>query len=210
MNQLTIPICIFVRVSLASMSFERQVHELKEYGATKNFVVTETIATKISGYKVDERKDIEKLIEGAKKGLFKKVLVLEVSRIGRRAKEIRSTIDKLHSYGVSIIFKNLGVIESLVDGKESFVTNIIISIYSELAGEERRILVERINSGLEQAKRSGKILGRRKGSSESDEELLKKYSSLIRDLKNGISLRKCEKIHEVSRNTIIKVKRLMN
>jgi DNA invertase Pin-like site-specific DNA recombinase len=33
-------------------------------------------------------------------------------------------------------------------GNESFVTNIIIAIYSELAQEEKRILSERIKSGM--------------------------------------------------------------
>lgn len=206
-----IPICLFVRVSSLKQEFGRQVSELNEYADKNGYLIVKTIATKISGNSnSDERVDLQNLLESASKGEFKKVIVTEVNRLGRKAKDIRSTIDKLHALGISIVFKNLSGIESLVDGKESFVTNIIIAIYSELAQEERRILIERINSGLAEAKRKGKTLGRKIGSSETQIEFLKKYSSLIKDIKNGISLNKCMKIHNVSKNTIIKVKKLIS
>lgn len=210
MNHPVIPVCLFVRVSTANQDYERQIAELTLYAHERGYKVVETIATKISGYKATIRQDLDQLYHGARQGLFKKVLVLEVSRLGRKSKEIRATIDRLHSYGVPVVFKNLQGIESLTDGQESFVTNIIISIHAELAQEERRLLVERIQSGLEQAKRSGKKLGRRVGSKEKDEEVLKKYSSLVRDLKKGFPLTQCMKLHDASRNTVIKVKRLMS
>lgn len=209
MNQILIPVCLFVRVSTANQDYERQIAELTQYAREKGYEVTKVIATKISGYKATIRQDLEQLYQGAKQGLFKKVLVLEVSRLGRKAKDIRATIDRLHYYGVPVVFKNLQGIESLTDGQESFVTNIIISIHAELAQEERRLLVERIQSGLEQAKRNGKKLGRRVGSKEKDEQVLKKYSGLVRDLKRGLSLTQCMKLHDASKNTVIKVKRLM-
>jgi DNA invertase Pin-like site-specific DNA recombinase len=208
-NENLISVCLFVRVSTQKQEFDRQIQELTDYSLKNGYSISKTIATKISGNSnSSERDDLSVLLDSASKGEFKKVIVTELSRLGRKAKDIRSMIDKLHSMGISIVFKNLSGIESLVDGKESFVTNIIIAIYTELAQEERRILVERINSGLAEAKRKGKILGRKKGSSENQTDFLKKYSSLIRDLKNGLSLNKCMKVHEVSKNTVIKVKKL--
>ena len=86
-------------------------------------------------------------------------------------------------------------------------TNIIISIYSELAQEERRVLSDRIKSGLVNARHKGKQIGRPQGK-QDDEALLKKYPRLITDLKKGLSLSQCQKLHDVSRNTAIKVRRL--
>lgn len=206
-----IPVCLFVRVSSLKQEFSRQVSELNDYANKNGCLIVKTIATKISGNSnSDERVDLQNLLESASNGEFKKVIVTELNRLGRKAKDIRSTIDKLHALGISIIFKNLSGIESLVDGKESFVTNIIIAIYSELAQEERRILIERIQSGLKEAKRKGKTLGRKIGSSESQTDFLKKYGSLTKDIRNGISINKCMKIHNVSKNTIIKVKKLIS
>lgn len=62
-------------------------------------------------------------------------------------------------------------------------------------------LSERMKSGLEKAKAQGKQLGRPTNSEESDEKLMKKYSKLIQDLKNGLSLNKCMKIHGVSNHS---------
>lgn len=210
MNQSEILVGALVRVSTKKQDYQRQIEEIKTFAAANNWRITKTIASKLSGVKEShKRTDIQELKESVIRKEFKKVIVLETNRLGRIAKEIRATIDFLHAHGVSVVFKNLGGIESLTDGKESFVTNIIIAIYAELAQEERRILIERIESGLEQAKRNGKILGRRIGSNESESDFLKKYTKISKDIKNGISLAKCSKIHCVSKNTVIKLKKII-
>lgn len=204
-------VCLFVRVSTNKQDYERQINELNEYCHQKGFNITKTIATQISGTKTEkDRPDIKELFESAKQKLFNKVLVCEISRIGRNAKDIRNTIDFLHKIKIPIIFKNLGGLESLDEiGNESFVTNIIIAIYSELAQEEKRTLSERVKSGLENARKKGKIIGRAKGTTISRDKLLKQYKNVANDLKNGFSLNRCVKLHGVSKNTVIKVKKTL-
>ena len=202
-------ICLFIRVSSQAQEYDRQILELKNYCSNNGYVIVKTIATKITGSKTrEERPDLIELLTSAKKGLYDKVLVTEISRIGRNAKDIRSTIDQLHSNRVGVIFKNLSL-ESLDEkGEETFVTNIIISIYAEMAQEEKKILVSRIKSGIESAKANGKRIGRPLGA-EDKTTLLKKYHRLVVDLKAGLSLRKAMKIHEISKSTVIKVKRII-
>lgn len=202
-------VCLFIRVSTDKQDLSRQLNELDGYCQQQGYTITETISTQISGTKTEKnRPDILKLFDAAKKKLFDAVLVTEISRLGRNAKDIRNTIDVLHKLKIPIIFKNLGGLQSLDDnGDESFVTNIIISIYSELAQEERRMLSERVKSGLDNARKKGKIIGRAKGTVKSKENLLKQYSKLATDLKNGFSLNQCMKLHNVSKNTVIKVKK---
>ena len=202
-------VCLFIRVSTDKQDYQRQILELNEFCRQKNFTVTETIATKITGTKTfQDREDLQRLFKSAAAKSFDKVVVSEVSRIGRNAKDIRHTIDYLHSKKIAVVFRNLGGLESLDDkGNESFVTNIIIAIYSELAQEEKRILSERIKSGLVSARHKGKRIGRPEGQQDA-ETLLKKYSRLAADLRKGLSLTQCQKLHGVSRNTAIKVKRL--
>jgi len=211
MNQQVNRACLFIRVSTDKQDYQRQILELNVFCRQKNLEVAETIATKITGTKTfQDREDLQLLFKSAASKKFDKVVVSEISRIGRNAKDIRNTIDYLHSKKIAIVFRNLGGLESLDDhGNESFVTNIIIAIYSELAQEEKRILSERIKSGLVNAKHKGKQIGRPEGKQE-DEVLLKKYSRLAADLKKGLSLSQCQKLHDVSRNTAIKVKRLLS
>jgi DNA invertase Pin-like site-specific DNA recombinase len=210
MRNKTTRVCLFIRVSTQQQDYDRQVLELTQYCEDKGLTITKTIATKISGTKkYNERPDVQELFQAAKAKQFDKVVVSEISRIGRNARDIRNTINYLHDRGISIIFKNLGGLESLDDGgNESFVTNIIIAIYSELAQEEKRILSERIKSGLDSAKSKGKHIGRPEGTTMTKEDILKKYPRLILDLKNGMSLTAAMKVHVVSKGTVIKVKKL--
>ena len=201
-------VCLFIRVSSEKQDYDRQVRELTQYCQDRHLLVTKTIATKVSGAKTHkDRPDIKELFEAANRKEFDRVIVTEVSRIGRNAKDIHNTINYLHDRKISVIFQNLGGLESLDNGNESFVMNIIISIYSELAQEERRILSERIRSGLNHAKAKGTRLGRPEGTTMKKDVILKKYSKLANDLKNGVSLRRCIKLHDLSKGTVLKVKK---
>ena len=105
---------------------------------------------------------------------------------------------------------NLGCIELIEEnGNVSYVTKHIIAIYSEIAQEEQRILSERVKSGINEAKRKGKLIGRPKGTVPVETVRIK-YKKLILDLKNGHSLSQCAKLHGLSRNTIVKVKKIIS
>ncbi len=200
--------CLFIRVSTQVQDYDRQISDLTSYCEQKGYVISKTIATKITGTKTfADREDLQELLAAANRNEFQKVIVTEISRIGRNARDIRNTIDHLHRKKIAVVFKNLGGLESIDEnGNESFVTNIIIAIYSELAQEEKRILSERIRSGLAEARRKGKRVGRPSGGEDLN-VMKKKYSKLIADLQKGNSLTECCKLHGVSRNTVIKVKK---
>ena len=202
--------CLFIRVSTAQQDYDRQISDLTEYCQQKGYAIAKVIATKITGTKtLADRQDLQELLSAANRNEFQKIIVSEISRIGRNARDIRNTIDQLHRKKIAVVFKNLGGLESIDDsGNESFVTNIIIAIYSELAQEEKRILSERIKSGLAEARRKGKRMGRPEGA-EDISGLKKKYAKLIADLQRGNSLTECCKLHGVSRNTVIKIKKRM-
>lgn len=203
-------ICVFIRVSTHLQDYGRQHAELMEWCSAKGYLVTKVVAGTVSGTKRNaERVDITELKASAFRGEFDKVLVTEISRLGRNADQIRAVIRFLHELKIPVIFKNLGCIESLDEkGEEAFVSNLIIAIHAEQAQEEKRLLRERIVSGLANAARKGKQIGRPAGV-ETAEDTLSKYPSLTKDIAAGISVRKCMKIHSVSMTTIVKVKRLM-
>ena len=203
-------VCLLIRVSSEKQDTRRQLIELTGFCKKHKYQIVRTISSKISGTKTNtDRPDLIELIQAAKRKEFKKVIVTEISRLGRKAKDIRHTIDHLHQQKISIVFKNFAGLESLDDrDNETFVTNIIISIYAELAQEEGKLISERTKSGLVAARQRGAILGRPKGK-EKHSEFLKHYPKLIADLKRGLTLSQCQKLHGVCRNTVIKVKKLI-
>jgi DNA invertase Pin-like site-specific DNA recombinase len=203
-------VCLLIRVSSEKQDTRRQLIELTDFCKRNKFKIVRTISSKISGTKTEsDRPDLIELLQAAKRREFKKVVVTEISRLGRKAKDIRNTIDQLHQQKISIVFKNFAGLESLDDrGNETFVTNIIISIYAELAQEEGKLISERTKSGLVAARKRGSILGRPRGK-EKNAVFLKRYPKLIADLNRGLALRKCAKLHGVCRNTVIKVKKVI-
>jgi len=200
-------ICLFVRVSTEKQDYDRQINELTKYCEERNFTITKTIATQISGRK-DIRPDIEELLLAAKNNEFDSVLVTEISRLGRKAKDLRLTIDTLHELKKTILFKNLGGLESLDEnGNESFVTNIIISIYTELAQEEVRILRERIKSGIQNFKKKGGIMGRRLYKEENPQEFLDKYTNILPEIYT-LSIADLMAKYDLSKGTVVKIRKV--
>jgi DNA invertase Pin-like site-specific DNA recombinase len=208
MNQPKIKVCLFIRVSMQKQDYNRQVTELTTFCAQKGWEVTKIIANKITGTKSNkDRHDIDELFKTANGKTYNKVVVSEISRIGRTSKGIRSVIDYLHDRKIAVVFKNLGGLESLDDnGSETMVMNIVIAVHAEMAQEEKREQRDRIISGLEHAKKSGKILGRPK-EKESRSSFLSKYKKLVIDIKRGLSLNELRTLHKISKNTAIKARR---
>jgi len=202
------PVLILVRVSTNRQDFNHQLTDLKKYCEQMNYNVIHIIKSIVTGNTTNKKRlDLQELLEVAKTKSFDKVIITEISRLGRRPNEIRSILDQLHAQKISVVFRQLGVESLDQDGKEGLISRLIVSIHSEIASNERELLSQRVKSGLAHARSKGKQIGRPVNSGMTDQNLLKKYKKLVADLSNGLSLRKCEKIHGITRTTIIKVKR---
>lgn len=205
-------VVIFARVSTndGRQNTTRQTSELKALCDKNNWQIVQTIAEEISGAKSREKRSgLKQLIELAKNSKIDKVVISEVSRLGRKVSDGISIIDELTENGVSIYIQNIGMETLLSNGKPNYMFKPILLTLMGFAEMEREQLRARVKSGLENAKRNGVTLGRPTGSSKSDKELLKQYASLVRDLSDGLSIRKAAKIHDVSPTTAQKVKRAM-
>lgn len=75
-----------------------------------------------------------------------------------------------------------------------------------MARAEFETLRERIMSGLNEARKKGVKLGRPEGSKSSADELLKKHQDIVRNLKNGQSVRNTGKITGKGFSTVQRVK----
>lgn len=207
---MNIPTAIFGRVSSDQQDFKRQVNDLEKTAAKNGWSVVAIITEKISGAKSnEERKGIQQLLEDARYGLFKKVMVTEVSRLGRSTIETLKLVEELHSLGISIYLQDLNA-ETLNDkGEVSFQTEIMLHMLSLFAKNERRNLIDRIRSGMNAAKAKNIHCGRPSGSIEVEEEFLKKYPKVVEGLKKGFSVRECVKLYDTSLATVSKVRKML-
>ncbi|MBN8820421.1 MAG: recombinase family protein [Spirosoma sp.] len=205
---------IFVRVSKKEQDYHRQLEDLRAVAQTQSAHVVTEISEKISGVRTNqERGGIQELLQLCRQGTIHKVLVCEVSRLGRSTVEVLQVVEELTRLGISIYVHNFGI-ETLKNGKRNPVAQFMFTLLAKFARLERETLRERILSGMEEARRQGKKIGRPDGRVEEKSVFLKKYSSVARNLRAGLSVRKTaarrsDKLCEVSINTVRKVKALL-
>jgi DNA invertase Pin-like site-specific DNA recombinase len=205
-----VPVAILVRVSTEKQDVDRQVFELQEVAGTLGWEVIEVLQETISGAAVEsDRSGIERVLELARVGRIRKVLVHEVSRIARKNSTAHRFVEELEELRVSLYWHAQRIETLLPSGRRNPAASIMFSLLAEMARSERETLIDRINSGIADAKRQGVHCGRPVGSSLSRDEFLKKHRDVARQLRAGQSVRNAAKITGKGVSTVQRVQAAM-
>ena len=203
-------VVILARVSTNKQDYDRQVVELTEYCNRVGWEVAEVFANKVSGAKsTEERTEIQDMIVYIKTNDIKRVVVLEISRLGRNTLEALKVIQVLNENGVSLYIKNYNLETLNPDGKPNPVASLITTILLEIASMERLTIQERMASGrdkyIAKCRKEGVKMGRPSSYRKSDDEYKEQYSKEISLLRKGISLRNIYAITGTSVGTLRKL-----
>lgn len=206
-------VVILARVSTQAQDYRRQVNELNEYCDRVGWEVSRVFANKVSGAKtLEERSEIVEMVEYIKSNDVKRVVCLEISRLGRNTLEALKVINYLNEHGVSLYIKNYNL-ETLVDGKVNPVSSLICTILLEIGSLERNSIIERTTSGRNQyiakCKEQGIKMGRPSSYRKSDEAYKDQYSKEISLLRKGISLRNVQAITGTAVGTLRKLSKFV-
>ena len=200
----------FVRVSTLTQETDRQVSELLSYAESQGYEVTEICREQVSGNAEEEhRHGLQRAEELARSGAVEKILVHEVSRLARRNSVAHRFVVVLEEVGVSLYWHQQGIETLMPNGKRNPAAAIMFALLAEMARAERETLSERIKSGLREAKKKGRTLGRSEGSGLSERELLRKHSDIWRRLREEHSIRNSAKITGKGVSTVERVKAAM-
>jgi DNA invertase Pin-like site-specific DNA recombinase len=174
---------------------ERQTNELIEYANKMGYELVEVYEEKVSGYKKNEDRPIfSRMLEEIEKGTIDKVLVWELSRIGRSVIQSLQNIQLLTDKKVSIYIKNFNL-ETLNDDKTpNSLSMFMVQILFSVANMEAQLTKSRMVSGYRNHIKNGGKVGRKTGSIETEEETIQKHTDIVKLLKKK------------STNTILKVK----
>lgn len=205
-------VVIYARVSSnnGTQDYQRQVNDLTAYANTNNMTVEAIYAEKISGAKKnDERKELLNMIDFINSNSIEKVLVTELSRLGRDTLEVLKAIEILNQNQISLYIQNYNI-ETLTSTKEiNPMSQFLITILAEVARMERKTIRERVSSGYDNFRANGGKVGRKEGYKKSDETMKEEYVEEIKLLKKSYSLRNIQKITGTSLNTLQKIKQLI-
>lgn len=205
-----IPVAILVRVSTDRQANARQVADLQAVATAKGWEVVEVIEETVTGRagKAD-RPGLARIEELVAAGMIRKVMVHEVSRLSRRPAVVHAFVEGLEAAGVSLYWHAQGIETMLANGKRNPAAAIMLALLAEMARAETDTLRERINSGLDEARRKGVKLGRPGGLVKGADAMLTDHADIVRLLKKGYSVRNVAAIVEKSTSTVAKVKKLI-
>lgn len=203
-------VVILARFSTDRQDYERQVNELTEFCSKVSWSVEHIFANKVSGAKkVEDRSEIMEMIAYIKANDIDRIVVLEISRLGRNTLEALRIINILNNNGVSLYIKNYNL-ETLTEGKPNPVTSLICTILLEIASMERLTIQERMASGrsqyIKRCREQGIKMGRPSTYRKSEAMYREQYGREISLLRKGISLRNVSSLTGVSVNTLRKIK----
>jgi len=191
----------YIRVSTTEQNTGRQETNSKEF--------SKVYIDKVSGsVKFSERKEASKLLNDIENGLISEIHINSIDRLGRSIIDILTMIEYFNQKSVKVFVENIGMF-SLIDNKPNPSFKMIVSVLGNVAEMERNNMLERQKQGIELAKAKGVYSGRLYGTKMTDNEVLTKYKVVVRELKNGESLRRASKIGGCSLGTAQKVQSIL-
>jgi DNA invertase Pin-like site-specific DNA recombinase len=206
-------VILLVRVSTDRQEYRRQINELKDFCAKMNWDIVGTFANKVSGAEsIENRTEITEMIEFVRTNDVKRVVCIEISRLGRNTLEALKVIQILNENKVSLYIKNYSLETLNNDGSVNPVASLICTILLEIASMERLTIRERMNSCrtqyIERCRKEGIKMGRPSTYKKDLDSYRLQYQREIGLLKKGISLRNVASITGTAVNTLRKVKEL--
>lgn len=201
----------YCRVSTASQSTDRQLAELNEYATRNGYQLVKVFAEQISGaVKNENRPQLSAMIDYVTStSEVDKIVVWELSRLGRNTLEVLKTIETLNQNKINlhILTTNMETLDS--KGEVNPITRLILTIMSELGAMERKQIRDRMSSGYQHHLAQGGKVGRKQGYRKSEEAIRAEYGEVIKCLRKGISIEKTAKICDVSKSTVQRVKKVV-
>lgn len=200
-------VVLFARVSTLAQDYERQVNELTALANQNGWNVVGIFAEKISGAKRNvERTELLRMVEYVEANNVDKIVVTELSRLGRDTLQVLEVIELFNQKKISLYIENYHIETLTEDGKVNPMSQFLITILAEVARMERKTIKERMDSGYQNFRANGGLVGRKQGCRKSDEAMKEEYAEEIRLIRKGYSLRNVSKLTHTSVNTLRKLR----
>ena len=149
----------YLRVSTTRQDVQGQRLAILEYARRHRLRIDEFIEATASARTSPKRRRLDDLMGALEPG--DRLIVSELSRLGRSLGQIVAMLDALAREGIAFI----AIKEQIrIEGKQDIQTKVMTTLFALFAEVERDLISERTREGLAKARSSGKKLGRPKGS----------------------------------------------
>jgi DNA invertase Pin-like site-specific DNA recombinase len=179
---------LYIRVSTAAQNVDGQEAERKQYAENRGWTIARIYRDVISGA-VKSRPALDELMADAHKRKVDVILCWKFDRFARSTVHLLTALEDFRAMGIGFASVSEAIDTTTALGKLTFT---VLGAVAEL---EKSIIRERIQMGVENAKRNGKRLGRPPIKKLSSSE----FDPARKDRINGnLSLRMLAKKHGTS------------
>jgi DNA invertase Pin-like site-specific DNA recombinase len=144
---------LYVRVSTAAQNPDGQEAELRQYAENRGWTVANIYKDVISGT-TKSRAALDELMADARKRKMDVILCWKFDRFARSTVHLLTALEDFRSLGIGFASVSEAIDTTTASGKLTFT---VLGAVAEL---EKSIIRERIQMGVDNAKRKGKRLGR--------------------------------------------------
>ena len=200
---------IYARVSSSNdrQDTSRQIEDLKKYAISQDIEIVNIFQEHISGaQRIEERQILGACLEDCKRASVNILLLSELSRLGRSTLQVLRSLDILHESKVSVYIQNLGLYTLQPNGEVNPIASIMVTVLAEMANIERSNIQYRLNSGRANYIAKGGKLGRKTGSTKTDDKKKEEYKEVIALLRKGYSIRNIAKLQSIGISTVQRIK----
>lgn len=200
---------IYARVSSSNdrQDTTRQIEDLRKYAVSQNIEIVNVFQEHISGAKKnEERQVLTDCLNYCTTHSVNYLLLSELSRLGRSTLQVLRSLDILHESKVSVYIQNLGLYTLQPNGEVNPIASIMVTVLAEMANIERSNIQYRLNSGRANYIAKGGKLGRKTGSTKTDDKKKEEYKEVIALLRKGYSIRNIAKLQSIGISTVQRIK----
>ncbi len=149
-------VALYARVSTRQhgQNPETQLIPLRDFAKARGFAIaTEYVDVGWSGSK-ERRPQLDRMMMAARRHHFTAVLVWRFDRFARSTKHLLTALSEFQSLGIDFISTTESIDSSTPVGQ------MVFTILAAVAQMERELIRERVQAGVDRARREGKKLGR--------------------------------------------------
>ena len=147
----------YLRVSTAQQDVGSQRLAILEYARKHDFRIDDFIEATASGQASEKRRRLDELMHVLQRG--DRLVVSELSRLGRSLGQIVAILDALATAGVAFVAMKENI---RIEGKRDIQTKVMTTLFALFAEVERDLISERTREGLAQARASAESSGARR------------------------------------------------
>ena len=175
-----------------------QVEPIRKMAKARGFDLVKVYKDEGISGATERRKGLDQLLADARRGTFKILVVMELSRIARDVRHLLNTLHELTQVGVTLVSIREGI-----EFNDSPFSKGMVTMVGLLATIERDLLRDRIKTALAIRKQNSAITGWKCGRPSKITSSIEK--EIIKLRTEGLSIREIAKRLSLSKTAILRV-----